>query len=348
MPTLKTECTELAVAFGVLDRDPLNVNPDELQALFEGTLTAEKFYRFCKEYATSRNSQLYRTLFRLGRAIRSHRLFSKVESVSWRGPEKQASSVSSSQDIVVSGGVPISVKADSNVVYNLSPMNLFERVPQGAAFISRGENWFLKCAPEEFQKLYEVTARILPDLPESAEDFEKSASPEERGNIQNALKGLGAKEKRLFRDRYIEMCYRVAECSAELFDDSFKNTAKSKARSSLRDTIIKTFFRIDSVQYLLAGIDRRTPFAVLVPGITDWGKNWTLRSVTAQPDYNRGQCVVNFQIVCQEKKTKKVISFNFHSEVRWSHGKFCGNPEAKLYKEFSWLDVPFFEKIEMK
>lgn len=42
MPGLKTECTELAVAFGILNREPLSVNPDELEALFEGTLTPKK------------------------------------------------------------------------------------------------------------------------------------------------------------------------------------------------------------------------------------------------------------------------------------------------------------------
>jgi len=167
VPSLKTECTELAVAFGILNREPLSVDPDELEALFEGTLTPEKFLDFRKEYANSR-TRLYQTLFNLGRNIRQqHSLFGAAKSLSWSGPDKLAPSVSSSQDLLVLGTIPISVKVGSNVVYNLSPPNLFERVPRGLAFISRAENWFLKCAGQELQELYAIPAQTLRDLPDA-------------------------------------------------------------------------------------------------------------------------------------------------------------------------------------
>ncbi|MDH7578438.1 MAG: hypothetical protein QHH75_11660 [Bacillota bacterium] len=167
MPSLKTECTELAVAFGILNREPLSVDPGELKALFEGTLTPEKFLDFRKEYADSR-SGLYETLFCLGQNIRQqHSPFSAVKSLFWNGPNRLAPSVSSSQDLVVLGSVAISVKVGSNVVYNLSPPNLFERVPRGQAFISRAENWFLKCAGQELQELYAIPAQTLRDLPDA-------------------------------------------------------------------------------------------------------------------------------------------------------------------------------------
>lgn len=345
MPSLKTECTELAVAFGILNREPLSVDPDELEALFEGTLTPEKFLDFCEEYANNR-SGLYETLFCLGQNIRrQHSPFSATKSLSWSGPDKLAPSVSSSQDLLVLGSVPISVKVGSNVVYNLSPPNLFERVPCGQAFLSRGENWFLKCTGRELQELYAIPAQMLRELPESVEEFESKASREVRDRLKQTIRNLWGEADYRFNEKYVKMCRRVAEVSAKLFNDYYAETAGSKARSSLTDDVIKVFFRVNSVPYLLAGIDHDRPFAVVVPGITSWKKNWALLSVNAQPDYNREQCVVNFQIECREKKTKEPMFFTFHSEVRWSHGKFCGNPEAKLYKEFKWLNVPFFEKL---
>jgi len=332
------------VAFGILNREPLSVNPDEVVTLFEGTLTHEKFLDFRKEYADNQ-SRLYQTLFCLGQNIRRHSLFSTVNSLSWSGPDKLAPSVSSSQDLLVLKTIPISVKVNSNVVYNLSPPNLFESVPRGQAFISKGENWFLKCAGQELQELYAIPAQMSCELPESVEEFESKASREDRNILKYAIRDLREEAACQFNEKYVKMCHRVAEVSAKLFNDSYAETAGSKARSSLTDNIIKAFFRVNSVQYLLAGIDNGSPFAVMVPSITNWRKRWILHGVNAQPDYNREQCVVNFQIECREKKTKEPVFFKFHSEIRWSHGKFCGNPEAKLYKEFKWLNVPFFEKL---
>jgi hypothetical protein len=44
-----------------------------------------------------------------------------------------------------------------------------------------------------------------------------------------------------------------------------------------------------------------------------------------------------------DKKNQKKFSRKIRSEVRWSHGKFCGNPEGKLYKHDSWSysDLPW-------
>lgn len=41
--------------------------------------------------------------------------------------------------------------------------------------------------------------------------------------------------------------------------------------------------------------------------------------------------------------TEKIL--HYPAEIRWPHGKFCGNPEGKLYKDFKWVDVPFFKRI---
>ena len=79
--------------------------------------------------------------------------------------------------------------------------------------------------------------------------------------------------------------------------------------------------------------------------MTEWKRNWKISSLTASPDLARGQSVVDIRMAVEEKTTKINHNMDFHVEIRWSHGKFCGNPEAKLYKEFSWSSVPFFRNI---
>ena len=56
--------------------------------------------------------------------------------------------------------------------------------------------------------------------------------------------------------------------------------------------------------------------------------------------------MVTFKLRIDNKTTKETIIVNFHSEIRWSHRKFTGNPEAKLYKDFEWGLLPFLERIE--
>lgn len=345
MPRPKTECTELAVGFGILGRDPKKVDPGEVENLFSGTLTQKKFRAFLSEYD---KSELYQELFYLGNEIRNkYEPFRNISSLKWRGPDRMSPSVSSSQDLLVLGCMPVSVKVGSDVVYNLSPVNLFEKLPLQESFIKRGDNWFLRYAKPEMQALYDLVKDRVPHLPDSVEEFEECATPTDREKIQAAIADLSGDIKGAFDEKYMEMCHKVARLSAELFNKRYMETSKTNKRIALVESIGKVFFRLNSIPYLLVGIEReeRLKFAVIVPDITDWRREWVLQGLRAYADENRKQCVVNFEFKCRKKNEKGVKTLTFHAEIRWSHGKFCGNPEAKLYKEFKWLEVPFFDVV---
>ena len=47
----------------------------------------------------------------------------------------------------------------------------------------------------------------------------------------------------------------------------------------------------------------------------------------------------------KNKSSGNIDTAIFHTQIRWSHGKFQNNPEAKLYKNFAWENVDFFESI---
>ena len=183
-------------------------------------------------------------------------------------------------------------------------------------------------------------------------EFESHASPEERDEVQKAIEALSGDAKRDFYEKYIAMCHKVARISAETFNENYMS-AKQKKKSQADEHLAKVFFRLNSVPYLMVGIDGNREFALVMPSITEWRRNWVIKDVSAVADIHRRQCVVNFRLVCKEKEPKKEKSskgeaaFNFHAEVRWSHGKFCGNPEAKLYKEFRWADLPFFKRLPL-
>ena len=141
------------------------------------------------------------------------------------------------------------------------------------------------------------------------------------------------------------MCREVATRSAQLFNMHFKQSMASNAKRSVLDEIARTFFRMDSSNYILAGVERGREFAVLVPSLTLFGREWRITDVLAEPDLQREQSVVAFTVLYENKSTRQSGEAKFHAEVRWSHGKFKQAPEAKLYKDSRNWDVPFIKSI---
>jgi len=96
----RTETTELAVAFGLLNIHPSETDYRSISTRFEGTLTGEKFQNLKN---TLRDSTVLRNmfdkLFELGVCLKRARpdLFPDSANVRWVGPVQQSRSVTVSQ-----------------------------------------------------------------------------------------------------------------------------------------------------------------------------------------------------------------------------------------------------------
>ena len=341
MPALKTECTELSVGFGLLAVEPLGLSPAEIEDLFEQTLPLEKYPEFEQEFR--RREKYYRRFYGIGLSVRgsySHFVRGSLERLRWEGPLQQARSVSAAKDLIVAN-TPISVKDTSKVVANHSPFGLFVSLPKGIRPPRRSTNWFLRLSPDSYQELYSLATRRSGDVwPEKIEDFYKVPAPRRKdfARFVKQLSDVGDKE---FQESYLALCHNISQKSAEMFNEGLAaSTLKAVA-----EEVIRTFFRIGEGEYILCGLDNGQDFAVAIPDLTTWWRDWTLKSITAVPDLAAGQSQVWFDVVVQEKRgTRQSHSLRFRAEVRWAHGKF-GTPEAKLYKTFAWTDVPFFKQI---
>lgn len=347
MPTAKTEATELAVGFGILDLNPsVRLLQNEIDTFFDGTLPESKYNRFLEEY--SRNHAFYSRFYEVGRRLRyEHHPIQHSSTVQWTGPQQQAATASFSRDLLV-GDIPISVKAESNVVANLSPYNLFISLPSGSAPAAREEHWFQRTAPWDYQELYsfvQSTSASLNYLPMLAIDFEQQATEEDRKRIQAVIKDYIPSERRRFEEKYLQMCHEIANISANIFNGNIENSLKSSSRSAILENLSRWFFRINAIHYILCGIDYGEDFSLLIPDITSWKSEWMIREIKAVPDLSRRQSVVGLVMELARKSTGQTHTAQFHSEIRWSHGRFCGNPEGKLYKDFVWRTLPFFASI---
>jgi modification methylase len=347
MARAKTETSELATGFGILGMADLLVLGDaEREEKFEGTLSRVKYTRFASEYINEKNASVYQKMYEVGRLLRAHYApFNGVETLQWMGPQKQSASTSVPADLLV-GNVPISLKAGSSIVRNASPYNLFVTVPQGGPGYDSSENWFLAQDPTGYQSLYQVVLESgLEHLPETVEEFERKATRNLRLDVQKRIETLPEDSAQEFEKRYLSMCREVAARSAQLFNAHLRQSMNSNAKRSVLDEIARTFFRMDSSNYILAGVERGQEFAVLVPSLTLFGKEWKILDVLAEPDLQREQSVVAFTVLYESRSAKQSGTAKFHAEVRWSHGKFKQAPEAKLYKDSRNWDVPFIKSV---
>lgn len=346
MPSSKTECTELSVGFGLLEIDPVSASREQILASWANSLSPSKLSDYLSEY--SRDEAYYRRFFEIGVNLRrSHGVFARanINSVRWEGPHHQARSVSMAKDLVAAN-IPISVKANSNVVFNHSPYVLFTSVPSGVSAPTRSDNWFSAVARQPYQELYTwIRSQSSENLPAQVDDYHRTVKGNRRKLLSRLVNQLTEAQKSHFDSLYLRLCQDVAEESADRFNIAIQSSFSGPIRNSVAEEIVKTLFRLGDSEYVLCGLDHNHGFGVDVTDITSWKRQWMLRSVIAQPDLSRGQSIVDINLVIENRQTRQQHNIAFEVQIRWAHGKFSGNPEAKVYKKFPWIAVPFFHLV---
>ena len=271
--------------------------------------------------------------------------FLKVESLKWAGPKQQATTTAAAKDLMVAN-TPISVKENSDIVHNPSPYNLFITIPSGQVNAQSSENWYLEQDPQGYQELYSfVRNKGLEHLPDDVREFEHYIKRKQRKLIKDVVNRFSDEEKQAFQRLYLQLCHKVARISAEIFNKNFAASMQGRSRNAVLEQITRHFFRLNAVDYILGGIDRKKAFAVIIPELTRWKSEWTITNVIAEPELDREQSRVRFLVHYKKRINGIAHIAEFHTEIRWSHGKFQNNPEAKLYKNFAWEDIAFFNSI---
>ncbi len=352
MPRANTECTEISVGFGLLGIGPLNLSQRQIDTYFEKTVDAAKYAKFLTEFL--QNEKLYRKFYNVGLRLRnSYPLFynSNLKNIRWEGPTRQASTISVPRDILAVN-TSISIKDDSNVVANLSPYTLFISLPQGISSRGRAPNWYLLNDPENYQLLYSYARNTwYPSFPEDVSLYHRSV----KGEARKVLAGIiGQEEKKKTveylnyqHNFYLPLCYSIAQNSAAMFNQKLAESLRGPTRNSTIQNIIRYFLRVGENKYILCGLEQGEEFAIEIPDLTTFQNRWRFRGITALPDIDikREQCVVKFHLILEERNTRQLFETVYRAEIRWSHGRLNGNPEAKLYKEFTWTKVPFFVQV---
>lgn len=346
MASKKTEATEISLGFGLIGiENPNNITDGQIAQYFNHTLSYEKYEEFLNSY-NGNYRDVCKDMITVGLRIRGkHSFIATCSSIKWVGPQNLMIATSLSKDLQM-GPVAISAKATSDVVSNNSPYNLLIACPSGSATLTRSENWFLHVAKEEFQDYYSIFRKhCFPEQAENSDDFFKNTSQRERKALVRRINSVSNANKEKIVQKYLDMCHKVAEMSALIFNENYHKSINSKRSQFVKSEIVKSFFRLDSSEYILAGVDKREKIGLKFPDINTWRNKYALINIVATPNLRAGQAIVNFDLTIRGKVGGEQYVFPYHVQIRWSHGKLCGNPEGKLYKNFAWRDLPFVEDL---
>lgn len=338
----QTIYSELALGLGVLGFSAADV------AELKKIENVEKSDVGVYESEHSKKAEAGEKMAIAGRGIRTFVMGSGTPTIElkWTGGEKIGSMENAAKDLEIKGFAPIriSVKESSNILINGSPVRVFELLPLGDFERGRGGDWYQYVAKAELDAYFQACGGKAFSGFDTVEEYYKNVKSAKRKPFSNHVSDLHKANDPYACAAYRKLCEAVSERSAEIFNRNMAATKANKNSAKRMELIFHHFFRINGVRYILAGTDGGEPFAVTLDDSRTWGSKYEFNDIVAFPK-EAGQPEVVLKFFFKDKKTNKEFTLDLKAEVRWSHGKFRGNPESKLYKQWKFKEVPWAERI---
>lgn len=330
MPDIKTEVTEIITGLAMLGypsvEESLQARPgamvnvesehwDKLEAAWKGGELAPEFL----------GAWMNGVAFLKAEEGLRQRIPLRVE---WKGPHRTPGYDLIPADLRVDHVFLVSCKYLSRILFNASPSHLFDRCltqRQGGD----GTDWYLEAAPQSYRDFYsEVRRSLAPDglLPDRLEDLAR----EHRTWLKQQLTGSWPEELDL---AYRAFCAAVSTASAARWNSNLRNL-------QAKEEMLWRLLRLASAPYFILGIMPKDVLRLRIHTPWDWRQEFRLQEFDIWGDGQAGQPMVRWRAAIKRLADGGESAVDGHVEVRWSHGRFCGNPEAKVYLDTPHQEVP--------
>ena len=326
MPALRTELTEIVTGVGALGlEDPAAVlagpRPPELRNVDDATWDrlagAARAGTHRGEILAAWNNG--RALLRARDGLRDRRPL----VVEWTGGHRDPGDEVVPADLRIDHVYLVSCKYLSRVMHNAAPRALFDRLLAGPRGRRDEANWFDVVAAAEHQRLYQLVRRSHGaglDLPERVVDLTPTARRALRGRIPRHWDPACAAAAR-------ELAGAVARRSAERWRSRLCGRRE-------RTAMLWRLLRLTSAPYFVLGTGQGESLRLRVGTPWDWRSAFELRAFEVAAATSQ-QARVDWSAVARDRTSGRDVTVEGHVEIRWSHGRFGGPPEAKVY-----LDTP--------
>ena len=323
MPSDRTLVTELATALGTVGAPDLDevlaTRPASLASLEWTTWT-----RLRELFSSGLHADGFAAGFANGRAFleADDALAGRVpRRIEWTGGHKLPGDEAVPLDLRIDHVYLVSCKYLSTILVNASPRHLFDdllRGPHGR----RSGDWYADVAPAEYASLYDAVRRGVADV-----DL-----PVRLDRLESAERALLA--ERLKPGWPPEAAGAVAAFSSAVATATAERWHGALERAGDKEAMLWRLLRMGSAPYFVLGTSPRRSLRLRIATPWDWRQSYRLLNfeVAAKPG---GQPLVAWRAEVRHVHDASVATIEGHIEVRWSHGRFGGPPEAKAY-----LDTP--------
>ncbi|HOT78376.1 MAG TPA: hypothetical protein PKY13_00240 [Microthrixaceae bacterium] len=339
-----TRITELVTGLGMLGGDhPLTmlpVAPGELRnvdaATWDGLV--ESWHDPALRPLVDAAFENGRFFFEASDALRRRR----PRTVEWTGPQRSPGDEVAPVDLRVDHVYLVSCKYLSKITMNASPAHVFERLLTGGHGRRSNVDWYRHVAAAEFDRLWSASAAWLTEHHDgvAVPDDPATLSKPDRKVVSELLRDGGKSWPQELLDPYRELCAAVSVRSALAWQESI-----STAPSGAAEAMLWRLLRIGSAPYFVLGVGgaATAPLRLRVASPWDWRQHFTFRRLEITP-MSGGQPMVGWRAEFTERDGA-AREVHGHVEIRWSHGRFSGPPEAKVYLDTPFGDVPGYWSI---
>lgn len=335
MPSVRTEVSEIGTALGLLGCDidgALAEPPDRLRNVGPDT-----WERLRSARADGSCAELWSASWANGAAFlrAPGGLRGRVpELVEWRGPSRPVGYDVVPADLRVDHVYLISCKDRSRVLHNVAPANLFERALRSRGESGEAVDWYQAVAPDELQELYAATRDFVGDahLPEKVADLTGGT-----GRVLGKVL-TGGRWPEEVAPLYAAFTAAVAERSAERWNAVLRTPAA-------REEQLWRLVRLAPSPYFILGSSATDPLRLRISTPFDWRQDFRFECLDIEADLGAGQPVVRWAATATDRATGARRSVSGFVEVRWSHGRFSGAPEAKVQLLTPHEEVPGYNGL---
>jgi hypothetical protein len=329
---LRTEVTEIATGLAMLgyqtiDR-ALEVRPRHIAHVDEPV-----FDRLEQAWASGAYDDDFEAAWSNGQAFARSPLGLRGRppwELEWKGHHKPASKAIETipADLRVDHVFLISCKYRSRILHNAGPSTLFEHALAPSGPVARSD-WFETVSPDAYRAVWQP---IL-----DAAGVPVGAVPSSLTTHQRAVVADAANQLDTDTTEYADFVTDVSQRSALRW-------AQRLRTSAARNEMYWRLLRMQAAPYFVLGLSHaREPMRYRVGTPWDFAQRYSLTALDVTAG-RRGQPSVDWKATVNgdDGVTRTVAG---HVEVRWSHGKLNGSPEAKVYLDTPPADVPGYDHL---
>lgn len=385
MPNLRTMVTELGTGLGMLGEDDLDevlrarspvmrsLSPDDWDRLASVRTGGAYDSEFHAAWLNGRSFLAARDGLR-GR---------RPEVVEWKGALRGSGDEVAPVDLRIDYVYLVSCKYMSKILFNASPTHVFDSLLVGGpARPGRGlgGDWYAEVAPAQYQHLYEVVRRAVQDgdtggsalaqpAPGTLEPgtvalpgFEVTTPGGRTATVARhsgaALGELPARAVDLTSAHRAALGERLRSGWPGEAGEAYRALSDEVARASVSrwhaalavgasagEAMLWRLLRMGSAPYFVLGSSVTRSLRLRIATPWDWKQLFRLARFEVFPQEG-GQPRVGWLATVRERSSGHLHEVAGHVEVRWSHGRFGGLPEAKGYLDTHHHLVPGYFPLQ--